>query len=355
MSRNDQSDSDKPSADTAPAEQTPASTDDLADELTQRLSYAQELQRQADQLTDRIAELEVSVIAAEVRPFPDLKSLSPDDAANIGSLLVRQERLAGLLSALGPGDTTEVESDGNIAARLEEASSALDLWLHAPSESESKGAATGARLILLAATCAAIWGAIEYHPAVLALLIPVAAPIGLLLNRGDDKLWRRLGAKQRFTRTGVQPPREWDVDAVARRHEEIVQEMSTRERARERAAMLEIQSQSDATEATDNFAELSMQLVEVTQRLTARAERAKLDLDALTQDQRHILIEYGEQADSRSELEAQRKERARLSSEAGDIRDDIWRILNRRDCTPHGTATTFDALRAGLQQLESQT
>jgi hypothetical protein len=323
----------------------------LADELASRLVQAKSAQAKADALTNSIAGLEVDVIDADMNQVELPSGLSPDEAAAIGSLLARQRKLSAMLRIYGPGEPEE-EDDSNLNARLREAYEALDLWLNAPTESVSKLPAHGARILLLAATIAALYGAWTWHPAVLALLVPVAAPIGLLLNRSDDRVWRRLGAKQRFERTKLPPPIDWEPDAVKARHEQVLEQIEAHA-ARLEAANAPVED----NEPVRTFGEISLEAVEVGHALESRAKRAGLDMEAMDATALNRLEAAGATSAARTTLRNQRDEKNRLTRESSDIRDATWRILNGRKTAIAGplenlgTSSRFEDLESAIEAL----
>ena len=321
---------------------------ELTQTLEEKLERAETLQTEADSLTDSIADLELQMIEAEMRQNNPVLGLSPDEAGVIGDLLERQALLQAQLGATET-QSEERQEDDLLSPRLKEAHEALDLWLNAPSEPESKVAAHGARIFLLIATCGAIYGAIEYHPAVLALLIPIAAPIGLLLSRGEDKTWRRLGAKRRFDNTRVEPPKEWEVADVESRMSALSKQINNLEQAEARR----LQAKQKAQDLSDkDYAELTVELVEVEQMLYARCRRANVDPQAIDEEIREQLHLAALDVRANTDLNRQRKERTRLVNEASELSDAVWRTLNQHEATPGGTSTQVDELRSGIEQLK---
>ena len=172
----------------------------------------------------------------------------------------------------------------------------------------------------------------------------------MLLSRGEDKQWRRLGAKKRFDNTRVEPPKDWDLEDVELRMAQLGRQIAeielTLERQRQMRSTLE-----DLTEK--DFTELSVELVEVEQLLNARCRRAGIQPDDIDEATRKQFHQAAEDIRAHSDLSAQRTERARLVSEAAELADSVWRSLNQHDATPAGSSTQSDHLREGIAHLKA--
>lgn len=322
----------------------------LVDELGARLAHANDLQAEADALTGDIAELELANIESGLQDQPIPDGMSPDDVARIGELLVRRAELRDAVASFGKPKQPTVDR-GRELSMLNEGIAALNLWLNPPAQDESKVAAHGARIVLLIIVALACWGAWVWHPILLALIIPVAAPIGLLLNRGDDKLWRRLGARRNFQRTGLDAPADWAIDPVQARHDALLAERSALESRIE--ADRNARAEREEALLHQDFAELQLELVETEQQLAAKSRRHGLELEEdnagfeLFRDAARI-------AGERRRLKVLKRERTRLVDEESAIRDAVWRSLRDRGVITEDGAADRESLQLALQRLRAE-
>jgi hypothetical protein len=326
----------------------------LLAELSDRLEVAVSLQGKADIMTAEIAELELAEIETSLKPRERPEGLSPDELIQMGGLLERRDHLRQDVQGFGANAAKPVDENRRLQA-LVDAEASLTLWLYPPKKDEAKWPALGARILLLIATIAAIWGAITWHWAVLLLLIPVSAPIGLLLNRGDDKTWRRLGAKQRLERTGVDGPVDWEKDAVNARLASVAREVKLLEQRLAEAAMPKLARAQDPEALDASYAELHLELVEVEQQLAARVRRHKLDLDLEDKNSPALaaFTEAARTAGQRARLKELQRDRSRLSSEAAEVRDNIWRALRTQGYLEDNTSASAAALAEAIGLLRS--
>ena len=209
--------------------------------------------------------------------------MNPQDAVRLGTLIERKRALEDELNALLGADENNAEPEDQ-ETRREDASDALQAWLDAPQVKDSKRAAMLARVVLLMAVIILGWAAYVLHPAMLVLVIPIAAPISMFLRRGENTAWRRMGAKQRFELTGLPGPELWEEEPVATRLDEIRKELHA---LRNRPAEIR---RADEDELDARYAELTYEQVDVElnlQRALDAIGRSSLDdldepeLDAL--------------------------------------------------------------------------
>lgn len=154
------------------------------------------------------------------------------DAAAIVDALDRIRRLESQSSARF--ETDGAGSYNDLIERLRAGDEALGAWLDA--ERVEAGASSGgrvARQVLLVACLAIVALALAVHLAFLVLLVPVGGAMSFLLWTGQDRAWRRVGARRRFERLRLEAPAAWTDDAVRERRRALVRIV---EQVRERAS-----------------------------------------------------------------------------------------------------------------------
>lgn len=190
-------------------------------------------------LRERRTDLEVERIVARaalrcVRTGSGPPEASGADAAAIVDALDRIRRLESQssvhLAAAGAG----VRSRDELIERLRAGDEALGAWLDADRDDTraSSGART-ARQALLVACLAIVALALAVHLAFLVLLVPAGGAMSFLLWTGQDRAWRRIGARRRFERLRLETPAAWTDDTVRERRRELVR---IAEKARERGS-----------------------------------------------------------------------------------------------------------------------
>ena len=154
------------------------------------------------------------------------------DAAAIVGALDRIRRLESQSSARLA--TAGAGSRDDLIARLRAGEEALGAWLDA--ERVEAGASSGGRIArqaLLLACLAIVALALAVHLAFLVLLVPVGGAMSFLLWTGQDRAWRRVGARRRFERLRLEAPAAWTADAVRERRRALAR---IAEQVRERAS-----------------------------------------------------------------------------------------------------------------------
>ena len=153
------------------------------------------------------------------------------DAAAIVDALDRLRRLESQSSAyLAAG----ARSRDELLERLRAGDEALGAWLDA--DRDDAGASTSGRIAkraLLVACLAIVALALAVHLAFLVLLVPVGGAMSFLLWTGQDRAWRRVGARRRFERLRLEAPAAWTEDAVHERRRALAR---IAEQVRERAS-----------------------------------------------------------------------------------------------------------------------
>ena len=154
------------------------------------------------------------------------------EAAAIVDALDRNRLLESLSSTRFA--TAGAGSHDELTARLRAGDESLGAWLDA--ERDDAGASSGGRIArqaLLVACLAIVALALAVHLAFLVLLVPVGGAMSFLLWTGQDRAWRRVGARRRFERLRLEAPAAWTDDAVRERRRALVR---IAEQVRERAS-----------------------------------------------------------------------------------------------------------------------
>ena len=140
------------------------------------------------------------------------------EAAAIVDAFDRIRRLESRSSAHLAAVRAGVRSRDELLERLRAGDEALGAWLDA--DCDDAGASTSGRIArqaLLAACLAIVALALAVHLAFLVLLVPVGGAMSFLLWTGQDRAWRRVGARRRFERLRLEAPAAWTDDAVRER------------------------------------------------------------------------------------------------------------------------------------------
>ena len=136
------------------------------------------------------------------------------DAAAIVDALDRIRRLESQSSAR----LATSGSHDELITRLRAGDEALGAWLDAErDEAGVSSAGRIARRALLVACLAIVALALAVHLAFFVLLVPVGGAMSFLLWTGQDRAWRRVGARRRFERLRLEAPAAWTDDAVRER------------------------------------------------------------------------------------------------------------------------------------------
>ena len=237
---------------------------------------------------------------------------------------------------------TGARSHEDLLQRLQGGDDALAAWLDADREGAGAGGQRTAKRVLLLFCFAILALAFAVHLAFLVLLVPVGGAMSFLLWTGQDRAWRRMGARRRFESLRLEVPEIWTEDAVrARRHGLSL----VTERVRERTS-IPAREDDEAEEA----------------RLSADLDTARSDLhEALAAaGLAHDRLDQSTEARMRALARAWRAEQALqgivedLAGEragAGEIRESIYRKLAREgEASPDGDASV-DALEAGVERI----
>ena len=188
-------------------------------------------------LRARRTDLEVERIAAEVALRAARTGLGPDvpgaQADAVVTALDRLRRLESRHSAQRAYAEAGVRSQEELIERLHAGDDALGAWLEAGRIDEGAAGRRIARRALLVACLAILAFAFSVHLAFLVLLVPVGGAMSFLLWTGQDREWRRTGARRRFDRLPLEAPSAWTEDAVRERRRALA---LMAEQVRERAS-----------------------------------------------------------------------------------------------------------------------
>lgn len=296
--------------------------------------------------TDLEVERIVAAAALRAAPAGAGPEASGATAAEIVDALDRLRRTESRHRAHLAFLESGVRSHGDLLERLRTGDDALRAWLEA--DREEAGAASGrriARRALLGACLAILALAFMVHLAFLVLLVPVGGAMSFLLWTGQDRAWRRVGARRRFERLRLEPPAAWTDDAVRERRRSLA---GVAEQVRERASAPrpevpdeegdDVGAALDAARSELHDALASAGLApdeldtsaEAALRARARAWRAEQALDGVVEDM------------------------AGESAVAGEIRESLYRRLARDGgAAPDGDASA-DALESGIERTRGR-
>ena len=297
-------------------------------------------------LRARRADLEVERIAAEVALRAVRAGTGPDvpgvQADAVVKALDRLRRLESRHCAQRAFADAGVRSQEELIERLHAGDDALGAWLEAGRAGEGAAGRRIARQVLLVVCLAILALAFSVHLAFLVLLVPVGGAMSFLLWTGQDREWRRTGARRRFDRLRLEAPSAWTEEAVRERRRALA---LMADQVRERAS-------TPSGDAPD-----------------AEQEDARTDLDSARSDLHDALAAAGldeERLDESTEaalraiarvhragqaLHGVVEEMADERDGAGAVRESLYRGLAREgEAAPDGDASA-GALEAGMERL----
>ena len=294
--------------------------------------------RRTDLEVERIA-AEVALRATRAGPGPDVPGAHADAVV---TALDRLRRLESRHCAQRAYTDAGVRSQEELIERLHAGDGALGAWLEAGRASEGAAGRRIARRALLVACLAILALAFAVHLAFLVLLVPVGGTMSFLLWTGQDREWRRTGARRRFDRLRLEAPSAWTEDAVRERRRALARIAA---QVRERAS-------TPAGDAGD-----------------AEQEDTRTDLDAARSDLHDALAAAGldeERLDESAEatlraiarvhragqaLHGVVEEMAGERDGAGAVRESLYRGLAREGkAAPDGDASA-EALETEMERL----
>ena len=205
-----------------------------ASKLAELRGHEERLEALRAKRTDLEVERIVARTALRAAWIDSRPEVTGEDAAAIVDALDRIRRLEAQSSAHLAAAGTGGRSRDELIERLRAGDEALGAWLDA--ERDEAGASSGGRIAkqaLLVACLAIVALALAVHLAFLVLLVPVGGAMSFLLWTGQDRAWRRIGARRRFERLRLEAPAAWTDDAVRERRRALVR---IAEQVRERAS-----------------------------------------------------------------------------------------------------------------------
>ena len=298
-------------------------------------------------LRGRRTDLEVERIVAEAALRTARTGAAPQAtgaaAAAIVDALDRLRRLESQHSAHLAFAEAGVRSHDELIERLRAGDDALGAWLDA--DREPAGVSPGGRVAkqALFVICLAILGlAFMVHLAFLVLLVPVGGAMSFLLWTGQDRAWRRIGARRRFERLRLETPAEWTEDAVRKRRFALSR---IAEQIRERASTPECEN--PVAEDERLRAELDAARSDLKDALAAAGlDEARLDEPAEAA-LRAVARVYGAEQSLQGVVEEMAGER----DGAGTIRESLYRSLAREGEAARGGDASAGALGAGIERV----
>ena len=176
-------------------------------------------------LRARRIDLEVERIVAESE-LPAVRADSARDipGASAGTVIDALDRLRRLESTRAAHVAfidTGARSHEELLQRLQAGDDALGAWLGADREGAGAGGQRTAKRVLLLFCFAILALAVAVHLAFLVLLVPVGGAMSFLLWTGQDRAWRRMGARRRFESLRLEVPAAWTEDAVRERRDAL--------------------------------------------------------------------------------------------------------------------------------------
>lgn len=270
------------------------------------------------------------------------RSIDPALALRIGAALARRRELEqGTHSADGsrtgsPGDSV----DGMRAGRA-----ALQLWLDDTREPKPRGPALAAKITLLIATVVSIWAAIAVHPAFLILLLVVIGPVSFAMGRGQDKDWRRVGARRRYDMSGLAGIPDWNEAAVRIRMQELDDLLAASGGEDTLGSHPERQTDAVAEE------EAVSDIVGLDAAIAADLADAGLSDDDTRGEMGKWLRLVARADRSHRSLEQAKHDRGRLRSEAGELRDQLQQFLQSMGTKATDQPDTAAEIAARLDRL----
>ena len=295
-------------------------------------------ERRTDLEVERIvAEVELRGAGGEARP-----EVSGAKAGPIVDALDRVRRLESERSAHLAFAEAGVRSHDELLERLRAGDDALGAWMAA--DREDAGSSSGrriARRALLGACLAILALAFMVHLAFLVLLVPVGGAMSFLLWTGQDRAWRRMGARRRYDALRLEAPVAWTEDAVRERRRAL---SLIAERVRHRASTPK-DDDTDA-EAVDWAAELDAARSDLRVALAA-ADFDESRLDESTEAELRALARVWR---AERALEGVVEEVAGERDEAGAIRESLYRSLAGEGGSAADGDASADALEAGLDK-----
>ena len=315
-------------------------------EQRERLAELRRGERELRALRERQAVCQSECIAADVAlrrrgggaPAPDAAA-----AREIEAALDRRRGLEERLSRVHEGSREEGD-------RLREARAALVLWLEEPRGGSRRRATGRMRKALLGVALLVVVAALSVHAVLLVLLIPIAGAGSFLSWSGQDRAWRRTGARRRFDATRVAGPERWEVAPVQERLAAIEALNADREAGAATGAGAGIGTGGgDGVEDHPRTLKARIDAENaLLDELLAGARLTRADLDRGAERR---IRELAGASRSRVELAGVEERIGELRRTLDALREDLYRYLARRGAASAAGGADTDTLAAGLESL----
>ena len=270
------------------------------------------------------------------------RSIDPALALRIGAALERRREME---QGTHTADGNDSGPSGDSVDAMRAGRAALQMWLDDTREPKPRGPALAAKITLLIATVVSVWAAIAVHPAFLILLLVVIGPVSFAMGRGQDKDWRRVGARRRYDMSGLADIPDWSEDAVRRRLQELDDSLAASGGAGTPGSSTERETDAVADEeVASDIAALDAVIA---------ADLAEVGLsDDDTRGETGKWLRLVARADrSRRSLERARHERGRLRSEAAELRGQLRQFLHSMGTKATDQPDTVAEIAARLDRL----
>lgn len=325
-----------------------------------------ELRAREERLTAlraRRVDLEVErIVAATELGAVRAGSASDIPGALAGAVVDALDRLRRLESAHAAHAAlidTGARSHEELLERLRAGDDALGGWLGADREDAGAGGRRIAKQVLLVVCLAIVVLALAVHLAFLVLLVPVGGAMSFVLWSGQDRAWRRMGARRRYESLRLEVPAAWTEDAVHERRRALAR---IAERVRERASAPDDEDdEDDKVEQARLSADIDSARSDLREAVAAAGFASDgiagggsvpdgstgSGLDEATEARMRALARAWRAGQA---LQGVVKDMAGERVGAGEIRESIYRALARKgEASPDGDASV-DALEAGVER-----
>ena len=325
-------------------------------EQRERLAELRRRERELRALRERQSACRTECIAAGValrRRGGEAPALDAAAARGIEAALDRRRALEERLARVREG--TREERD-----RLREARAALVLWLEEPRGGARERAAGRMRKALLGVTLLVVAAALSVHLALLVLLVPIAGAGSFLSWSGQDRAWRRMGARRRFETTRLAGPERWEAAPVRERLAAI--EALIAERGAGTATGAGVAGSAGTRPGSVAGTGLGEGVEDHPRTLRARvdAENALLDellagagltRGDLDRSAERRIRELAGASRSRVELAGIEERIGEVRRSIDALREDLYRYLARHGAASATGGADTDTLAAGLEDL----
>ena len=297
-------------------------------------------------LRARRTDLEVERIVADTELRAARTGSGPEiSGASAGAVVDALDRLRRLESRhaahLAFIDTGALSHE-ELLQRLRAGDDALGAWLDTDRKDAGAGGLRTAKRALLVVCFAILALAFAVHLAFLVLLVPVGGAMSFLLWTGQDRAWRRMGARRRFESLPLEMPATWTEDAVRERRHAL---SLVTEKVRELA------SAPGGEDGEAEEAHLSADLDSARSDLHEALAAAGLAGDRIDESAEARVRGVARAYRAEQALQGIVEDMARERAGAGEIRESIYRELARNGEAPPDGDASAGALEAGMGKV----